>query len=758
MNISALRNEINGPSCAPALEAAWRLGPRPVLLAAWHRSAAGPGRWRAGGCGDAGRRRCRRPRPAAGRAGPAPGLPPAHAAGRAARARPPGRRPRGGLAWRPIRPTARAGPRPVRRGDIRPVWERNRWAALPLLAQAARLDPARRPCRRGPRRCWPTGAPPTRPSAARTGPAGRRRRCARCTCAWRWRCCGDARRRVARARCWRCMRGASPRRRAYAPAQDNNHAGQRTRRAVRLRPAAAARRAGARAARRAGAAVARLVAPGWRLRAGLAGLSPAAAGYARGRGVVPPPAWRRRPSPRPSPHAPRAATRWLHRLAAPGDRRAAAHRAPATIPRWPTCRWPAPRRCARQHRARGAAVLRRQRRLRRRIRAAPGSACAAPTPRCRAPAPGAARACWAGGAAARGPCCAPARRCASAPAMPTCCTWSCWDGDARAAARRRHRRLQPAARQRLVARRAVAGTAGAQHHRLRRRRTRCRASGASCFARWPRAGALPGRRRRLLRDWRGKRHARRVALRRPAALAVEDRVAGPFRGARAALAPAAGRGWRADRDRRGRRRRRASAIAADAPLPLRLAQGWESPAYGVVRARAGAGASRPRAGRRACVTTVAWTRAVMHGWPPACHARRCCAAVWARRWRVMLLLGAALRGWRRADAAGRARTSRRPWWRRPRPRPSPSPRCCRPRRFAPAGCSTRGRRQFRRLSRRAALAPRRRRCWRATPPCSPHLTRAARRGRRGLLRALPRPAAAGRSRRRARLAASATSR
>jgi Heparinase II/III-like protein len=27
-------------------------------------------------------------------------------------------------------------------GDIRPVWERNRWAELPLLAQAARLDPA----------------------------------------------------------------------------------------------------------------------------------------------------------------------------------------------------------------------------------------------------------------------------------------------------------------------------------------------------------------------------------------------------------------------------------------------------------------------------------------------------------------------------------------------------------------------------------------------------------------------------------------
>ncbi|MBK1662811.1 heparinase, partial [Paracraurococcus ruber] len=28
-----------------------------------------------------------------------------------------------------------------RPGDVRPVWERNRWAELPLLAQAARLDP-----------------------------------------------------------------------------------------------------------------------------------------------------------------------------------------------------------------------------------------------------------------------------------------------------------------------------------------------------------------------------------------------------------------------------------------------------------------------------------------------------------------------------------------------------------------------------------------------------------------------------------------
>jgi hypothetical protein len=115
-------------------DAALRLGPRPVLLAAWHR---GPGRALA-----------RRALVDAARPQgtflpevppPAPGLPEEHRAAilaRAAALAPAG--------WHGVFPAAT----PAldldlfRPGDIRPVWERNRWADLPLLAQAARLEPA----------------------------------------------------------------------------------------------------------------------------------------------------------------------------------------------------------------------------------------------------------------------------------------------------------------------------------------------------------------------------------------------------------------------------------------------------------------------------------------------------------------------------------------------------------------------------------------------------------------------------------------
>lgn len=125
-----------------AVEAAWQLGPRPVFLAAWHRSA--PAQALA-------RRRLRDPDgdgPGAvgfliGPGAPPPppaGLPPAHRKAilaRAAVAAPP---PGGWHGAYPAESPA-SGLDLFAAGDIRPVWEHSRLAALPLLAQAARLDP-----------------------------------------------------------------------------------------------------------------------------------------------------------------------------------------------------------------------------------------------------------------------------------------------------------------------------------------------------------------------------------------------------------------------------------------------------------------------------------------------------------------------------------------------------------------------------------------------------------------------------------------
>ncbi len=116
------------------LDAALRLGPRPVLLAAWDRSP--PARALA--------RRALADR--AVPAGPfwpeslppAPALPPAHRRAVLARAASPGP-----VDWHGPFPAAAPalgldlfGP-----GDVRPVWERSRWAELLLLAQAQRLEP-----------------------------------------------------------------------------------------------------------------------------------------------------------------------------------------------------------------------------------------------------------------------------------------------------------------------------------------------------------------------------------------------------------------------------------------------------------------------------------------------------------------------------------------------------------------------------------------------------------------------------------------
>jgi hypothetical protein len=97
------------------------------------------------------------------------------------------------------------------------------------------------------------------------------------------------------------------------------------------------------------------------------------------------------------------------------------------------------------------------------------------------------------------------------------------------------------------------------------------------FARWPRSRTV--RDGAALRDWRGRRHERRFKLddRR---LTVRDEVAGPFATLtlRWRLAPG---DWRLTATGVAGAAARI-AIAADAPLRLRLAQGWESPAYGVV--------------------------------------------------------------------------------------------------------------------------------------------------------------------------------
>ncbi|BDG74974.1 hypothetical protein Rmf_49030 [Roseomonas fluvialis] len=97
------------------------------------------------------------------------------------------------------------------------------------------------------------------------------------------------------------------------------------------------------------------------------------------------------------------------------------------------------------------------------------------------------------------------------------------------------------------------------------------------FARWPRCRTLPDG--AVLRDWRGRRHARRFTLddRR---LTVRDEVGGTFAALtlRWRLAPGDWRLTATGVDGPAAR----IAIAADGPLRLRLAQGWESPAYGVV--------------------------------------------------------------------------------------------------------------------------------------------------------------------------------
>jgi len=112
------------------------------------------------------------------------------------------------------------------------------------------------------------------------------------------------------------------------------------------------------------------------------------------------------------------------------------------------------------------------------------------------------------------------------------------------------------------------------------------------LARWPRLASLP--QGAALRDARGNRHARRVVP-EGRRWTITDEVAGPFQtlALRWRLGPGE---WRLLAD--GVEGPAQLRLQGDAPLRLSLEEGWESPAYGVVRpcrvlvARAAAPVSR----------------------------------------------------------------------------------------------------------------------------------------------------------------------
>jgi hypothetical protein len=114
------------------------------------------------------------------------------------------------------------------------------------------------------------------------------------------------------------------------------------------------------------------------------------------------------------------------------------------------------------------------------------------------------------------------------------------------------------------------------------------------FAQWPATGDLPDG--AWLRDWRGRRHERRVRV-EGHRWRVEDRLSGPFRAAalRWRLAPA---DWKRTENGAESPLFRLR-VAADGPLAITLEQGWESPAYArvvpapVLVARLTAATSRP---------------------------------------------------------------------------------------------------------------------------------------------------------------------
>jgi len=531
---------------ALTLDAAWRLGPRPVALMAWHRMRRATGL-------------ARRALPDASLpAGPL--LPGADAA------------PPEGADWHgPFDGRAHAldldifGP-----GDIRPVWEANRLLAAPLLAAAARRDPTGDHAAQAAALLegWRAANPPFR------GPA--------------WACGQEAALRAMHL-ClalalldapagpeMRALLGAHARRiaatRAYAAAQDNNHAVSEPAGllviGLTLGDAALARQGAAGLAR----AVARLVAPD----GAFAQASPgyhrllldtlAIAEWFRRRHGAPPFA-------EPFAARARAATLWLHRVASPGG----------ALPRAGACDDSAFADLAEAGPHDAGASLERAARL-----FCDASAGRADEPGCALlglPCPAAVlpRAAawrsegWMGAEA--GPLRLLLRTGAPLrfrPAQADLLHLDLWRGEEALLRDGGTGAYNPGPGRDWWGA-ALAGTAGHntvafdgedQMPRLSR----------FLFARWPACRALPDG--AALTDHRGRRHERRSRL-SPGRLEVEDRLAGPFARAvlRWRLAPGP---WRPTADGvEGPGLR--IALAADVPHRIRLAAGWESPAYGEVR-------------------------------------------------------------------------------------------------------------------------------------------------------------------------------
>lgn len=103
--------------------------------------------------------------------------------------------------------------------------------------------------------------------------------------------------------------------------------------------------------------------------------------------------------------------------------------------------------------------------------------------------------------------------------------------------------------------------------------------GPFLFGRWPRCRAIPDGAK--TRDWRGNRHSRRIEC-RGRLWRVEDRVGGDFRrlALRWRLCPG---DWRRIPDGVESAKARIT-LSADAPFSFELIRGWESPAYGRVEA------------------------------------------------------------------------------------------------------------------------------------------------------------------------------
>ena len=507
----------------------------------------------------------------------APGHRAAGAAGCAGRG-PAARWRRGALA-RPLRRCgACARPRPVRRRRHPPGLGSEPPAAAADAGRARRRCAARRLGRRQPALPRPrlglragSGAARAAPVPVR-GAARRRPRAARAA----GRAC-TAHRRHARL-CGRA--GQQPRR-------------QRSRRAVRAGPGAGRWRHGAARRARPGAGGGAAGRGGWRLRAGLArritgccstrSRSPSGSAAA----MAPPPSPRRLPTAR----APRRSgcIAW--------HRRAARCRAlaPATIPRWPTCPAAARRmRAAASNAPRGCSAA-----------PAPGIATTSAAARWASPCPGATlprggpwrSEGWRG--ETRGALSVLLRTGAPLRFRPAQADLLHLDLSARrdrAAARWRHRRLQPAAGLRLVgAMRCPAPPATTPS--CSTGRSRCRASRASCSRAGRPAARCPMAPR--CATGAGGAHQRRVTLaRRPPDRRGPRRR--PLRRAHAALAPGAGR-LAADRGRR-RGRRSAHRHRRRCAAPPAPGAGLGEPR--LWRGGAGAGAARSRPARRSRASTT----------------------------------------------------------------------------------------------------------------------------------------------------------